>query len=171
MKKVARFEKVSKEVFYADYLKMVKEDNLIIIDKIYNDISLPKRATIGSAGYDFYAPFPFVLKKRESILIPTGIRCFIDEGYLLSIVPRSGLGFKYRVQLDNTIGVIDSDYVNSKNEGHIMIKISCDSYSDTEALIRKGDAIAQGLFLEFGITYDDEVTSLRDGGFGSTNKK
>lgn len=91
------------------------------------NISLPKRATKGSAGYDFFAPFDFSLNAGETILIPTGIRAEITDGWFLALFPRSGLGFKYRLQLDNTVGIIDSDYFYAENEGHIMIKITNDS--------------------------------------------
>ena len=89
MKKVANFEKVDKEIFDA-----AAKDAAFPAD--YNDIILPRRATAGSAGYDFYAPADFTLKKGESVKIPTGVRAKIDEGYFLSVYPRSGLGFKYR---------------------------------------------------------------------------
>ena len=160
MIKVAKFEKVSFEEFS-------KEINDI---KCYEEIILPKRATIGSAGYDFYAPFDFTLKPDESIKIPTGIKVKISDGWFLAIFPRSGLGFKYRLQLNNTVGIIDSDYYHALNEGHIFIKITNDSKEGKVLLVKKGEAIAQGIFLQFGITDDDEVTSERIGGMGSTTK-
>lgn len=160
MIKVAKFEKVSFEEFS-------KEINDI---KCYEEIILPKRATIGSAGYDFYAPFDFTLKPDESIKIPTGIKVKISDGWFLAIFPRSGLGFKYRLQLNNTVGIIDSDYYHALNEGHIFIKITNDSKEGKVLLVKKGEAFAQGIFLQFGITDDDEVTSERIGGMGSTTK-
>ena len=160
MIKVAKFEKVSFEEFS-------KEINDI---KCYEEIILPKRATIGSAGYDFYAPFDFTLKPDESIKIPTGIKVKISDGWFLAIFPRSGLGFKYRLQLNNTVGIIDSDYYHALNEGHIFIKITNDSKEGKVLLVKKGEAFAQGIFLQFGITDDDEVTSERIGGIGSTTK-
>ncbi|HAV18707.1 MAG TPA: deoxyuridine 5'-triphosphate nucleotidohydrolase, partial [Erysipelotrichaceae bacterium] len=111
------FHKVSLNQFALAY----KDNN---VEKIYNDIKLPQRATKGSAGYDFFAPFDFTLKPNETITIPTGIRCEMDENRVLMIFPRSGLGFKYRMQLNNTVGIIDSDYFYSDNEGHIFIKIT-----------------------------------------------
>ena len=134
----------------------------------YEIIKLPKRATKGSAGYDFYAPFDFTLKPGETIKIPTGIRCKMEEGWVLKIYPRSGLGFKYRLQLNNTVGIIDSDYYYSDNEGHIMIKITNDSNENKTVEVQKGQGFAQGIFVEFGITYDDDTTDERNGGFGST---
>lgn len=160
MIKVAKFEKVSFEEFS-------KEINDI---KCYEEIILPKRATIGSAGYDFYAPFDFTLKPDESIKIPTGIKVKISDGWFLAIFPRSGLGFKYRLQLNNTVGIIDSDYYHALNEGHIFIKITNDSKEGKVLLVKKGEAFAQGIFLQFGITDDDEVTNERIGGMGSTTK-
>lgn len=138
---------------------------------MYDSIKLPKRATTGSAGYDFYAPANVCFEKGKSTLVPTGIRSKIDEGWVLSIYPRSGLGFKHRCQLDNTVGIIDSDYYNSSNEGHIMIKISCDAHDDGhKAEVLAGDGFAQGIFTQFGITVDDDTNGVRDGGFGSTTE-
>ncbi len=62
----------------------------------------------------------FELKPGETIKIPTGIRVKINDGWVLKLYPRSGLGFKFRVQMNNTVGIIDSDYYNSDNEGHIF---------------------------------------------------
>ncbi len=160
MEKIAKFEKVS-------FNEYQKNDNSL---SNYENIKLPKRATVGSAGYDFYAPYDFSLEPNQTIKIPTGIRVKIDEGWFLAIVPRSSLGFKYRLQLDNTVGIIDSDYYNALNEGHIFIKLTNDSKNDLVLNVKKGEAIAQGIFLPFGITTDDEVLEKRTGGFGSTNK-
>lgn len=157
MKKVAKFEKVSLE----EYLKA--NDSI----DTYNNIKLPKRATLYSAGYDFYSPIDFTLKPGETIKVPTGIRCKMIDSYVLMIFPRSSLGFKYRLQLDNTVGIIDADYYNALNEGHIFIKMTNNSEKVLE--VKEGEAFAQGIFLEYGITYDDEVSESRKGGFGSTN--
>lgn len=158
MKKIAKFYKVSE----TEYLKSGSI-------KDYSEIILPKRATVGSAGYDFFAPFSFTLSPKESIKIPTGIRVKIEDGWLLQIFPRSSLGFKYRLMLDNTVGIIDGDYFYAENEGHIFIKLT--NCGEKPLTVEKGAAFAQGVFTEFGITTDDEVSSLRIGGFGSTDKK
>ena len=107
-------------------------------------------------------------KPGETIKIPTGIRCKMEDGWVLKIYPRSGLGFKYRLQLNNTVGIIDSDYYYSDNEGHIMIKVTNDSNENKTVEVQKGQGFAQGIFVEFGITYDDDTTDERNGGFGST---
>ena len=68
------------------------------------------------------------------------------------IFPRSGLGFKYRLQLNNTVGIIDEDYFYSDNEGHIFIKLTNDSNEGKMLQIKAGEAFAQGIFVPFGIT-------------------
>lgn len=166
MKKIARFEKVSQEQFSSSWLDSFNES-----ENVYDELKLPARATKGSAGYDFFSPLDFTLNPGESIKIPTGIRVFIEDGWVLKIYPRSGLGFKYRLQLNNTVGIIDSDYYYSDNEGHMFIKITNDSRENKTLSIKKGDAFAQGIFVEYGITYDDDVCETRNGGFGSTSKK
>ena len=85
---------------------------------------------------------------------------------MLKCYPRSGLGFKYRLQLNNTVGIIDSDYYYSDNEGHIFSKITNDSNEEKTA----GEGFMQGIFVEYGITLDDDATEVRNGGFGSTTK-
>ena len=168
MQKIAKFEKVSFEQYKKDFEDTFNTiDN---VDQIYNDICLPKRATKGSAGYDFFAPIDITLKPGETIKIPTGIRVKIEDGWVLKCYPRSGLGFKYRMQLNNTVGIIDSDYYFSSNEGHIFTKITNDSNEGKTIEIKKGQGFMQGIFVEFGITYDDDVQDIRDGGFGSTTK-
>lgn len=174
MNRIAEFDKVSFEQFYGDYIDIFRIGTetyeMEIIKKIYNGIELPARATKGSAGYDFKSPMDIELKPGETIKIPTGIRCKIENGWVLQLYPRSGLGSKYRIQLDNTIGVIDSDYYESSNEGHIMVKITNDSKEEKTAEIIKGQGIVQGIFIPYGITEEDDVNVKRDGGFGSTDK-
>lgn len=136
----------------------------------YDAVSLPRRATSGSAGYDFFAPFDLELKAGESAKIPTAVRAEMADGWVLMLFPRSSLGFKYRLQLDNTVGIIDSDYFYADNEGHIFIKITNDNREGKSLSIKAGEAFAQGVFVPFGITVDDDVTDVRKGGFGSTNK-
>ena len=170
MKRVAQFFKVSFENF-AEALKgdfpKFSDTN---IQEIYDKILLPRRATRGSAGYDFFAPFSFTLAPGETVKIPTGIRVRIDEDWVLKIYPRSGLGFKYRLQMNNTVGIIDSDYFNSDNEGHIFIKMTNDTNEGRTVEVPQGMGFAQGIFIEYGITVDDETVGVRNGGLGSTTK-
>ncbi|MCR5112346.1 MAG: dUTP diphosphatase [Acholeplasmatales bacterium] len=165
-KRVGRFEVVSYNQFKAGFDNQSDE----VLKSYYNGIKLPARATRGSAGYDFFAPFDITLAPGETVKVPTGIRVYIEENYVLKLYPRSGLGFKYRLQLNNTVGIIDSDYYYSDNEGHIFAKITNDSNEGKTLEIKAGQGFMQGIFVEYGITFDDDVQSIRNGGFGSTTK-
>lgn len=174
MKRIAKFEKVSFERFkdgWNDTFEKTeynrKEEQL---REIYDNIKLPMRATAGSAGYDFFVPVDVVLHPGETIKIPTGIRVWMEKEWVLKCYPRSGLGFKYRLQLNNTVGIIDSDYYNSDNEGNIFAKITNDSNEEKSVSLKAGEGFMQGIFVEYGITVDDVVTDVRNGGFGSTTK-
>lgn len=168
MKKVAKFEKVSQENFVNIHSKFGEDQDYA--SAIYKEIKMPKRATAGSAGYDFFAPERIEIEMGKSITIPSGIRVKIESGWVLKLYPRSGLGFKYRLQLANTVGIIDSDYYYSDNEGHIFLKLTNDNREGKTLVVEKGDAFAQGIFVEYGITFDDNATDVRNGGFGSTDK-
>lgn len=170
MKRVAQFFKVSPENFMQAMKEDFPEYTESDIKDMYESIALPQRATRGSAGYDFYAPFAFSLPAGSTIKIPTGIRVKMDEDWVLKLYPRSGLGFKYRLQLNNTVGIIDSDYYFSDNEGHIFAKITNDSNEGKTLEIGAGSGFMQGIFIEYGITIDDNAEGIRNGGFGSTNK-
>lgn len=169
MERIAKFEKVSKDNFIKAWQTAFNtEENLT--STIYEELRLPKRATSGSAGYDIFAPSDFIIEAGKSITIPTGIRVKIDEGWVFKIYPRSGLGFKFRLQLNNTVGIIDSDYYYSDNEGHMFCKLTNDSREGKTVELLKASAFAQGIFVEYGITYDDDTKEKRNGGFGSTGK-
>lgn len=162
MERVAKFYKVSKEQFLGD----MAEERLFPTESVYENLELPKRATKGSAGYDFYSPIDFKLKPGQTIKIPTGIRCEMNSDYALFIMPRSGLGFKYQIFLSNTLALIDSDFAYSDNEGHIMIKLLNNGKKDL--YIKEGDKFCQGVFIPYGVTIDDNVNDKRNGGLGST---
>ena len=165
MKRIERFQKVSKEQFLEG-----TEGILISRDaeKAYEELMLPKRATKGSAGYDFFTPYPITIAPGETVKIPTGIRVWMEEEWVLKCYPRSGLGFKYRLQLNNTVGIIDSDYYYSDNEGHIFAKLTNDTNEGKTISLKAGEGFMQGIFVEYGITLDDDAKGIRNGGFGST---
>ena len=170
MKKIAQFFKVSPENFMnamrEEFPQYTEED----IRDMYESLVLPRRATRGSAGYDFHAPFSFSLPPAATIKIPTGIRVKMEEDWVLKIYPRSGLGFKYRLQMNNTVGIIDSDYFYSDNEGHIFIKMTNASNEGKTVDVPQGTGFAQGIFVPFGITEEDRADAARNGGFGSTGR-
>lgn len=169
MERVAKFEKVPFEEFKSSLENLnyrISEDE---VERIYDGICLPERMTNGSAGYDFASSIGAIISHGKSLTIPTGIRCKIQPGWVLSLYPRSGMGFKFRIQLDNTVGIIDSDYYGSDNYGHIMIRIHNDDINKRFFHLEKGVRFAQGIFTPFGITEDDFCNQeYRNGAFGST---
>lgn len=175
MSPIATFEKVSFEQYLQaqyDIGLMDKddpddEDAKKALYQEWERIKLPVRASDGSAGYDFYMPLTTGFLGGQSTVIATGIRCKIEPGWMLALFPRSGLGFKYGMHLKNTVGIIDSDYYNANNEGHIMAKIDVDYGFVSE----EGDRFMQGVFLPYGLASGDApVTDERHGGFGSTGR-
>ncbi len=170
MRRIAQFFKVSPKLFIDAMKEECPQYTEEDIRGMYDSLKLPERATRGSAGYDFYAPFAFSLPPGATIKIPTGIRVKMEEDWVLKLYPRSGLGFKFRLQMNNTVGIIDSDYYFSDNEGHIFVKLTNASNEGKTVEIAAGMGIVQGIFLEYGITVDDGADGVRNGGFGSTTK-
>lgn len=157
MRTKAKFEKVSYQQYsaYGDR-------------QTYGNIALPRRATAKSAGYDFYAPTEIAIGPNCTVTVATGIRALMPDDWCLMIYPRSGLGFKYRLKLDNTVGIIDADYSNSDNEGHIFVRMTNESAKPL--IIAQGSAFAQGVFTRYMLTEDDDATAERNGGLGSTSR-
>ena len=157
MRTSAKFEKVSFQTFSVNGTRQT-----------YEQIKLPKRATGKSAGYDFFAPTSISIAPNQTVTVATGVRALMPNDWCLMIFPRSGLGFKYRLRLNNTVGIIDADYSDSDNEGHIFIRMT--NESDTPLEIAQGSAFAQGIFVRYLLTEDDDTTTPRNGGLGSTDK-
>ena len=158
---IARFDRIAEAQF--------RQDAAHLTDPLpLRDIPLPVRATAGSAGYDFVCPAEVALAPGESVVIPTGMRAFMEPGWVLLIFPRSGLGFKHHLRLANTAGVIDSDYVSAPNGGHIMVKIV--NGSDHAMTLRQGERFCQGLFVPYGLAEETEMPGARSGGLGSTGR-
>ena len=155
------FEKISFEQFKKD----IKNDK-----ELYESYNLPRRSTKNSAGYDFEALYDYTLKPGEIMKIPTGVRVQMESDDVLFLIDRSSMGFKYNVRMCNQVGVIDADYYSSDNEGHMWIKIQ--NEGDKEYIVKRGDAMIQGIFIKYLKTDDDiESNSVRNGGIGSTNGK
>ena len=163
MHRIARFMKVSRARFDADWRECFPD-----IPAPYDALILPRRATAGSAGYDFYAPLAFALEPGETVKIPTGVRAAIEPGWVLMLFPRSSLGFRHALRLSNTVGVIDSDYAFAKNEGHIMVKLR--NPLGEAVTIGRGERFCQGVFLPYGTAEEDGDLAERSGGMGSTGK-
>ncbi len=149
------FEKVSLDEFKKYY------------DESLYDFNLPSRSTKRSAGYDFFAPSDFIIKKGECIKIPTCVKASMEERDVLYLYIRSSYAIKYGLVLKNNVGVIDSDYYNNPdNEGNIIFVIENTSDSDFE--IKKGTRFAQGVFMNYLVCDNDNSFGIRNGGIGST---
>ena len=196
--KIATFEKVSLKEFTRAmtelFPKYVFAKNQLEI--MLQEIPMPRRSTKGAAGYDFFAPFEFVLRPGTSIVIPTGIRVRFSDtddekdniDWALILMPKSGIGTKTSIHLSNTLGLIDSDYYFSDNEGHIMVKLEMPGNSGDNPVatttkfgtplevtrkafkFEEHSKFIQGVFMKFGITTDDDQYEKddRNGGFGSS---
>lgn len=167
---MSHFEKVSYEQWKADCgIKGLPDKNL---REWYDAIRMPRQATAASAGVDFFMPFNLNFEAGSRFRIATGMRWVTggedDRGKVLLIVPRSGLGFRYGIRLSNTVGVIDADYCDSDNEGHIII--SLENPSETTIELPEGKAFAQGIVVRYEIPEGAESEASRSGGFGSTDR-
>lgn len=174
MKSTARFEKVSFGQFKKDWEQAFPEDAMDeedlddgFVAKVYDRIRLPERGSSKSAGYDFFIPMDCTFEEGSEMLIPTGIRCAdMEDDEVLEIYPRSGLGTKYGFVPKNLTGIIDADYADSENEGHIFVKM----VSEKSFNINHGTAFCQGILSTYKTTIDDSVEKGRNGGFGSTGE-
>lgn len=155
------FEKISYQQFEKDFSKNVN----------YEDIKLPERKTLSSAGYDFFLPSALNIEPNEIVKISTGIKVCLDYNEFLSIVVKSSLGIKYNLRMCNQIGIIDSDYYNNdENEGHIIIFLKNEGKETIN--IEQGKGFVQGILLNYlTVTNEEKVDKIRKGGFGSTDKE
>lgn len=162
------FETVPASEFLDAVYKIKNDDVNRCIERISYDVEMPKRATRLSAGYDIFSPFDFMLMPGEEIKIPTGICVHMNEDEVLMIFPRSGHGFKYYCRLANSVGIIDADYVNSDNHGHIFVKLRNEGKKNMH--VKVGEGIAQAIFTKYLLTDGDDIQNgnERNGGFGST---
>ena len=171
-----KFQKVPFGQFFMDWIEMFdgewdadNQHDVPDINYIYDNIKLPERSTSRSAGYDFVSPLNFVLSPGESIMIPTGIRAVMADNTVLMIFPRSGLGTKHQLVLTNSTAIIDADYADADNYGHIMLKMV--NKGDERVTIEQGQKFAQGVFLPYLAVQGDDASGARTGGFGSTDGK
>lgn len=164
------------KVSLSEFSKAVKKNNGdkysdVEIEEMYNKLPSPARSTLNAGGYDFYAPYDFVLEPGETIVIPTGFKVHMNDDEIFNLFIRSGTGFKYNVRLSNQVGIIDADYYgNESNEGHMFISFTNHGKKPWE---NKGleSKMAQGIFMPYYITRDDNsLNNIRKGGLGSTSK-
>ena len=174
-----RFEKISEEQFIKETIpicdrlfpKEPKDRYEDLARMLYKDLKLPKRATVGSCGYDFFYPITIHLEPGEILKLPTGIawQDDIENRRALLIFPRSSLGIKYILREPNIVSIIDSDYYGCKdNGGHIHVTLFNEGKIPAVIPVNKG--YSQGIIIRYELTDDDDCTGIRTGGFGSTSK-
>jgi dUTP pyrophosphatase len=147
----------------ARFFEVVKDEHR----KNEGEIKLPTRATAHSAGYDFYSPVDVTIQPNESVMIWSDVKANMYYDNVLMLFVRSSMG-KHPVIIANGTGIIDSDYYgNPDNDGNIGFRLF--NLGTTPYEIKKGDRIGQGVFTKFGTVKDDDTTTTRQGGFGSTN--
>lgn len=128
---------------------------------------LPQRETAHAAGYDLSAAERTVLAPGEIVLVPTGIKAYMQDNEVLYLYDRSSNPRKRGLVLINSVGVIDGDYYNNdNNEGHIFAQMK--NITDQEVVIEAGERVVQGVFMPFLLADGDDATGERTGGFGST---
>lgn len=158
---IARFARISPQQYSRDAEAYAQRLPL-------EDIPLPARATTGSAGYDYVCPVEVTMAPGDSAVIPTGIRCEMEPGWVLLNCPRSSLGRKHGIRLANTVGVIDGDYAYADNDGHILVMLV--NGGNHTVTLHPGERFCQGIFLPFGLAEEEHVARERSGGFGSTGR-
>lgn len=130
-------------------------------------VELPQRKTNWSAGYDLASAAETVVEPGRVVLVPTGLKAYMEPDEVLLLTIRSSLAVKRGLMLANGVGVIDADYAdNPDNEGHILVAMV--NVGRAPVSIGSGERIAQGLFVKYLTTTDDAAGSARQGGFGST---
>lgn len=141
------------------------------IIKAYKEagLSLPKRKTAASAGYDLAAAEDCILAQGRVTLVPTGLKAYMQEDEYLGLHIRSGISLKHQLMLVNAQGIVDADYYdNAENEGHIMVAVL--NLGAADFPVEKGMRIAQCIFYKYLVADDDAAGkgAMRTGGFGST---
>ena len=135
------------------------------------DFPMPVRKTKTSAGYDICVPEDVALLPGRMVMVPTGVKAYMQEDEFLGVHIRSSMAIKKGIRLVNNVGIIDADYYNNPdNEGHIMLALVNTGLEPM--VLKKGERVAQGIFYKYLTTDDDKDTEKEDrsGGFGSTGK-
>lgn len=147
----------------ARFFEVVKDE----FRKTEGEIKLPTRASVHSAGYDFYSPVDVTIQPNESVLVWTDVKAHMYYDNVLLIFVRSSMG-KHPVVIANGTGIIDADYYgNETTDGNIGFRLV--NQGDKPYEIKVGDRIGQGIFVKYGTIKNDGASGDRTGGFGSTN--
>lgn len=128
------------------------------------DTKLPERQTKSSAGYDFYVIEDVTIPPHEMVMLPTNIKAYMQDDEVLMLYARSSLAIKRGLTLQNTTGIIDSDFFP------LEIKIALKNNTDQPVTLLKNERCAQGIFMKYLVSDNGNLNNTRDGGIGSTKK-
>jgi len=162
---VREFQRIGREQFVRDSGHLAGGEEAAVA---WESVTMPRRATARSAGYDLLSPFDLHLSPGESVVVPTGLLVRMEDDEVFLINTRSGHGFRYGLRLLNTQGWIDADYAdNPGNGGHILLALR--NEGEKPFFLPAGKAVAQGMFVRYLTTGNDHpAEESRTGGFGST---
>jgi dUTP pyrophosphatase len=128
------------------------------------DTKLPERQTKASAGYDFYVIEDVEIPAYGTVMLPTNVKAYMQEDEVLMLYARSSLAIKRGLILQNTTGIIDSDFFPHE------IKVALRNTTDKPVKLLKNERCAQGIFLKYLVSDNGNLDNTRDGGIGSTKK-
>ena len=128
------------------------------------DTKLPERQTKASAGYDFYVIEDVTIPPQSVVMLPTNVKAYMQEDEVLMLYARSSLAIKKGLILQNTTGIIDSDFFP------LEIKIALKNTTNEPVTLLKNERSAQGIFIKYLVSDNGNLENTRDGGIGSTNK-
>ena len=126
------------------------------------DTKLPERQTKASAGYDFYVIEDVEIPPYGTVMLPTNVKAYMQEDEVLMLYARSSLAIKRGLILQNTTGIIDSDFFP------LEIKIALRNTTDKPVKLLKNERCAQGIFLKYLVSDNGNIDNTRDVGIGST---
>ena len=139
------------------------------VSRIEGEIEMPRRSTGKSAGYDFIVPEDTVCKAHEITLVKSGVKAYFPNNETLLLFNRSSNPKKKGLIILNGVGVVDADYADCKeNEGEIAGLFY--NMNNEDFVLKAGEKMMQGVFVNYSITDDDNAEGTREGGFGSTGK-
>lgn len=148
---------------------MAKIRGFELVSSYDNQDLLPKRETAHAAGYDLKVAETTQIEPGQIVLVPTGVKAYMQPGEVLYLYDRSSNPRKKGLVLINSVGVIDGDYYgNPNNEGHIFAQMQ--NITNKKVSLEVGDRIVQAVFVPYLVADDDQATGTRTGGFGSTGK-
>lgn len=147
-------------------MTFIPNQNVKIV-RIDKSIDLPVYETQGSVGFDILARIDCKVSSKEIVLVPANLIIEVPKGYMLVIASRSSTPLKKGLTPPHGLGIIDHDYCGPQDE----IKVMVYNFSEDEVLVKKGDKIAQGVFVRVDKFKFEEVDQIKNdsrGGFGST---